>query len=106
MKKNTFLGIDRTGKYCCILLSHLDLDTIKNHLADLEESDFEHDSTDWNGCDDYRRTLQIKNLELTGRSIFLPHCLVFSGTDNDMGHSYDWKFEVKTIAETNERSIK
>ena len=102
MKKNTFIGIEKTGKDCCLLLSHLDFDVIRNNLADLEENDFIHECNIWGGCGDYERTiraLQNKNVELTGRVIRLPHALVYEGEDYDMGHAYHWTFEVAVIAE-------
>ena len=105
MKKNTFLGLDGSGEYCCLLYSHLSYDVISNNLADLEEDDFTHDSTNWNGCDEVTRTIGIKNLSLTGRKLYLPHTLVFSGEDDDMGHSYGWVFRVSCIAETNDIHI-
>lgn len=103
MKKNTFIGIDKSGQYCCLLLSHLDFDVIRNNLADLEEDDFAHDCTNWGGCDSQERTLQTKHLELTGRLVRLPHALVYSGTDFDMGRAENWDFEVAAIAETTDQ---
>ena len=106
MKKNTFIGMDKRGKDCCLLLSHLDFDVIRNNLADLEENDFIHECNTWGGCGDYERTiraLQNKNVELTGRVIHLPHALVYDGEYYDMGHAYHWTFEVAVIAETTDQ---
>lgn len=100
MKKNTYIGLDKNGKHCCLLYSHLSYDVINNNLADLEEDDFVHDCTNWCGCDEVDRTLHAKNLSLTGRKIYLPHNLDFCGYDDDMGHRYSWEFSVSCIAET------
>lgn len=103
MKKNTFLGIDKNGQFCCLLMSFLDFDTIKSNLADLSEDDFAHGCTNWNGGDKIERTLNLCKLQLTGRSVWLPHVLEYVGSDYDMGHEYGWTFAVSVIAETNDQ---
>ena len=76
-----------------------------NNLADLDESDFIHDSTNWGGCDETKRTLEIENLEVVGKPLFLPHSLVFSGYDYDHGHKYEWEFVVTKICATNRKGF-
>lgn len=98
MKKNKYLGLSRDGR-CCILESHLTFAQIEEHAGELEPSDFIHSSTNWCGCDDEGRTLRILNLQKTGNDVVLPHTLCFTGSDDDMGHSYAWRFDVSEIVE-------
>lgn len=105
MNKNVFLGLDKSGKYCCLLKTLASMEMIKNNLAELDESDFVHDSTNWNGCDETERTLEIKNLEIVGKPLFLPHALIFSGYDYDHGHEYQWEFAVTKICATNRKGL-
>lgn len=97
MKKNLFLGIDKSGEYCCLLYTLASFETIKENAAELDESDFVHDATNWSGCDELERTMQIKGIEPHGRPFYLPHSLEFSGEDFDMGHRYGWSFTVCKI---------
>lgn len=96
MKKHIMLGDDSKGN-CCILECLLPFDQL---IPDeIESSDFKHDATNWGGCDDMKRTLSIKHLTLTGRVIHLNNPIWFCGTDTDMGHSYNWYFNVIDIYE-------
>lgn len=99
MKKNTFVGFNKDGSRCCLLHTFLTFNVIKNNLADLEESDFVHDATCWDGCDTPERTADIAKLKLTGKRVELPRALVYVGTDVDMGVPLNWMFEVSCIAE-------
>lgn len=104
MNKNVFIGLDESGKYCCILKTLASMEMIKNNLDDLEDDDFVHDSTNWLGRDETERTLEIKNLEIAGKPLFLPHALVFSGRDEDY-HGYEWEFVVTTICATKRKGF-
>ncbi len=98
MRKNKYLGLSKNG-FCCILESLLTFHQIKEHVRELESSDFIHSSTDWCGCDDEDRTLRVLNLRKTGNDVVLPYPLSFTGVDDDMGHSYSWRFDVSEIVE-------
>lgn len=102
MKKHFMLGISNLGKekYCCILRCLLSFD--KLDVSQIEASDFQHDSTNWGGCDKLNRTIEIGKFELTGNSIHLNSPITFCGADDDMGHRYPWSFEVTDIYEIKE----
>lgn len=104
MDKNLFIGFDESGKYCCLLKTLASMEMIKNNLADLEEDDFVHDSTNWRGCDKTERTLKIMDLEIAGKPLFLPHALVFSGFDYD-DPEYAWEFVVTKICATKKKGF-
>lgn len=57
----------------------------------------DYSSTNWNGCDEVKRTLELKNLKLTGKTF--KHMEVVVGVDHDMGHEYDWRFLFDTVME-------
>ena len=99
MKKYTYLGIGNNRESCCILESLADFDTLANNVPDIEESDFVHSSTNWNGNDLIERTCKMQSLHLTDRIIKLETPLVFTGFDYDMGHEYGWEFTVYYIHE-------
>lgn len=89
------LGVNKNK--CCILTC---LIPFNNLIPDeIEVSDFNHDCTNWNGCDDIERTLRFIETKQTGNVIVLDNPIVFRGVDNDWGHSYEWLFEVKEIHE-------
>lgn len=94
MNKHIYLGIDKTLTKCCILKSIADKETILSNLNSLDESDFTHDCTNWMGCDEIDRTLKIENYHTIGEVIPLVKPLIYRGSDDDMGHSYDWQFTV------------
>lgn len=98
MKKNAYLGIDCTGKYCCILKTFLSFKQMSENAKDIEASDFLHESTNWNGRDEVKRTLKIKNWKID-HCIILPQPIIFSGSDYDTGYEYPWTFVVASIAE-------
>lgn len=100
MKKHVTLGVN--GTKCCLLSCLLPFDGLVPE--ELTTSDFTHDATNWCGCDDIDRTLNLRHLRMTGRTITPPHPLHFCGTDSDMGHYYSWGFVVKTIHELEEVS--
>lgn len=92
--------IPRSTKYptCCVLECALPFDAIivkKN----IEDTDFTHTSTNWNGCDSIPRTLWCLGMKETGRKFKLKHEIIFAGTDGDMGHHYHWTFPVDEIRE-------
>lgn len=97
MKKNKYLGV--SGGRCCILESHLTFRMIAEHERELEPSDFVHSSTNWCGCDEESRTLNILNMRETGNYVALTRPLSFTGEDDDMGQSYPWRFDVFNIVE-------
>lgn len=100
MKKNVYLGIDCTGKYCCILKTFLSFEQMVMNANDLEASDFLHEATNWCGKDDVERTLEIKKWKIKDHYFFnLPKPIVFKGYDEDIGNKYKWTFEVSAIAE-------
>lgn len=95
MKKHMYLGVN--GDSCCILSCLLPFDML---VADeLEVSDFTYGATSWNGRDNICRTVELRNLVPTGRILKLPRPIVFTGYDNDMGHTYHWSFAVHEIHE-------
>lgn len=100
MNKNVFLGINENGKLCCILQTLATFEQLEAEKEDIESSDFEHDSTDWYGCDRVDRTLQLRGLVKTGREIALEKPITFYGKDYDTGHMYSWRFTIFSIIET------
>lgn len=106
MKKHKYIGYigaDNAGtKYGCILKSPYTLDEFLKE-GKVEQDDFIHDATNWNGLDEIERTLELEHLELTGRGLQLVDgVLAFSGEDHDMWHIYPWKVTVKEIWEVKE----
>ena len=99
MRKNVFIGITASGK-ACILSSIATFDSLVKNANDVEASDFVHSSTNWGGKDSLERTLSLEHLSLTGRELSLPRPIVFTGSDYDSGHNYDWQCNVVKIAET------
>lgn len=103
MEKNIMLGVnnqqsDRNfSNYCCILECLIPFSEL---IPDkIEASDFRHTATNWGGCDKIQRTIEIEKLKPTGNKIVLQSPIVFYGEDDDMGHTYQWKFEVNEIHE-------
>lgn len=92
------LGTNLCGTQCCILKCALPFCEIKDK-TDLKESDFDHDSTSWSGCDFTKNTLSYRNFKLTGNEFKLSKPLVMTGVDCDMGHFSEWQFVVKKIVE-------
>ena len=104
MRKNVFIGITDDDK-ACILSSLATFDLLVKNANDVEASDFVHSSTNWSGRDSLERTISIKRLSLTGRELLLPSPIVFTGSDYDSGHNYDWRCNVVKIAETTVASL-
>ena len=100
MKKHIMLGVNKKGNRCCQLSCLVPFDGLV--VSELEASDFKHDCTNWNGCDEIQRTLEILRMKQTGKKITLDKPIVFYGSDYDWGHTYDWKFEVYEIHELTE----
>lgn len=100
MKKHTMLGVNsRTGS-CCKLTCLIAFNLLVSE--ELEADDFVHSATNWNGQDEIDRTLNIINMRQTGKKIILSEPLQFTGVDQDMGHSYFWRFIVDEIHELTE----
>ena len=97
MKHYSYLGVN--GNKCCILNTLVSFSTLKEAVNVLEARDFLHSSTNWNGCDDIERTIELKKIILTGEKLILKTPIIFHGIDYDMGHSYNWHFTVKEIWE-------
>jgi hypothetical protein len=100
MKKNIMLGVNSKTNRCCKLYCFVpfaDLD-----LDNLEESDFVHGATDWEGQDEIERTLGILKMKQTGYKLTLNTPLEFSGADYDCGHEYSWRFAIDEIHELTE----
>lgn len=97
MKKYTMLGVNTATLSCCLLECLIQFDNLD--VDNLESSDFNHYATNWNGCDSIPRTLSLKNFKQTGNKILLKHPISFTGSDLDMGHSYDWTFTIQEIRE-------
>lgn len=99
MKKYIMLGVNTERLTCCVLECFFPFDKIIVNEEDIEASDFTHSSTNWNGCDSLPRTLSYRCMKETGRKLKLKHKIIFTGTDSDMGHYYDWSFSVDEIRE-------
>lgn len=97
MKKHTMLGVNSNTQSCCKLTCLVSFDNLIPE--ELEENDFVHEATNWNGQDDIDRTLGILNMKQTGKKIVLSKPLQFTGVDHDMGHIYSWRFVVDEIHE-------
>lgn len=100
MRKDIMLGVNSKSNRCCKLLCLVPFERIMS--SEVEESDFIHDSTNWCGCDEIKRTLKIIKMKQTGKKIVLDKPIVFHGSDYDMGHVYPWQFEVDEIHELEE----
>lgn len=88
----TYLGLLGARK-CCILTSTLSPQEVMSHAEVLKEEFFKHESTDWNGCDDIKRTKKLRHLITDGHYIPI-NPLTFSGVDYDHGHEYSWSVKV------------
>lgn len=97
MKKNIMLGVDSKTNHCCKLACFIPFDDLD--LDNLEESDFVHEATNWNGQDEIERTLGFIKMKQTGYKLTLNKPLVFTGVDYDCGHEYSWRFAVDEIHE-------
>lgn len=96
MKKNIFLGVNDYGM-CCLLETFLSFDQLCKNSEDISSNDFSHSSTNWSGCDNIQRTLNIRHLTLNNKIIKLSKKIFFYGKDYDHGHEYDWKFGISYI---------
>ena len=97
MRKNILLGVNSKSNSCCKLFCIIPFDSLVR--SEVEANDFIHDSTNWCGQDDIKRTLGIIKMKQTGKKIILDKPIVFNGSDYDMGHIYPWQFEVDEIHE-------
>ena len=97
MKKYAYLGTDESGEYGCILFSLFSFDQL---IPDeLEPSDFIHAPSNWGGRDLISRIVEEEGVEFTGREIYVPDSLVFTGDDGDMFRPDHWRFNVYHIKE-------
>lgn len=96
MKKHIMLGV-KNKQFCCVLECLIPFSGLIQDQ--IEASDFNHDSTNWGGCDKIQRTIEIKKLKLTGNIITLQSPITFYGEDHDMGHTYPWSFDINEIYE-------
>ena len=100
MRKDIMLGVNSKSDRCCKLFCIIPFDNLVP--SDIEADDFIHDSTNWCGQDEIKRTLGIIKMKQTGKKIVLDEPIVFRGRDYDMGHVYAWQFEVDEIHELEE----
>lgn len=101
MKKDIMLGVNSKSNRCCKLFCLIAFERII--ASEIEESDFVHDATNWCGCDEIKRTLEIIKMKQTGRKIVLDKPIVFHGYDYDWGRECPWQFEVDEIHELKDR---
>lgn len=97
MKIHTMLGVNSNTQSCCKLTCVVAFNNLISE--ELEENNFIHEATNWNGQDDINRTLSIINMKQTGKKIVLNKPLQFTGVDHDMCHTYSWRFVVDEIHE-------
>jgi len=97
MKKYSMLGVSQDNKTCCVLECLLPFSMLNKD--EIQASDFHHDSTNWNGCDEINRTMNIRNFKKTGNKIVLNKPITYYGSDSDMGQSYSWSYNVFEIWE-------
>lgn len=97
MKIHTVLGVNSKTQSCCKLTCVVAFNDLNSE--ELEENNFVHEATNWNGQDDIDRTLGIINMKQTGKKIVLTKPLQFTGVDHDMCHTYSWQFVVDEIHE-------
>lgn len=100
MKKYIMLGVNNKSNRCCKLLCLVPFERIVS--SEVEKSDFKHDATNWCGCDEIKRTLEIIKMKQTGNKIVLDKPIMFYGSDYDMGYEYSWQFKVDEIHELKE----
>lgn len=96
IKTYTYLGL-LGGDKCCVLKSTLSPQDIREHADEMTEEFFEHDCTNWCGCDDIERTKKLMNLATTKVEYIKINPLKFYGTDYDHGHEYPWSVTVKGL---------
>lgn len=92
------LAINTKDNKCCLIYSLANFDMLRDNFS-LYNVKF--DSTNWGGCDELDRTLEKKNIELTGK-YFLKSDEI-SGSDYDWGHEYPWTFKYDKIVEVRAR---
>ena len=97
IKEYTYLGlVQGSVTDCCVLTSLLSPSEIADNAQEIERRYFTHSSTNWMGKDEVVRTLEKKNLHISGLPIPIKP-IAFSGYDMDMGHRYDWHISVDRI---------
>lgn len=97
MKFYKFLGVNTKTNKACVLSCLLDFDSLVGQ--ELEAKAFNHYSTNWCGRDDVDRTINLQGLTPTGRKLDLSPPMVFTGTDYDCDHNYNWHFSVNQLWE-------
>ena len=100
MKKYLMLGVNSNNNKCCELKCLLPFSALIP--KELEASDFIHNATNWGGCDDISRTLDIHRMKPTGSKYVLVDPIRFHGCDYDCGMSTSWCFKVDEIWEIEE----
>lgn len=101
MKKHYFLGLDENKKQCIVLSSLASYSMLKRQKNNIVKSDFNgYWGTNWCGHDKIERTLSIINCSIIDdHCIELPSMISFTGIDDDCGHEYFWRFDIKYIVE-------
>ena len=103
--KNIYIGLNFSMDKCCVLFSPLSFEQLKKERTITPEM-FETKATDWGGCDDISRTLDIAKLRFISSQYVLPNSITFHGVDYDHGSKYEWDFTVCLIIEAEEYSLR
>ena len=93
------LGVNSKTKKCCVIKSKASYDMLKENY-DLYK--VQYDATNWCGCDDVERTLELRKIKLTDKSF--NHKETVSGTDYDHGHDYPWTFKFDIVYEVEDKN--
>lgn len=88
------IAVNTEKNLCTCIYSYATFKQLEENYNNLHK---EYTATNWNGCDEVERTLELKNLKLTGKTF--KHMEVVVGVDHDMGHEYDWRFLFDTVME-------
>ena len=100
MKKYMMLGVDSKTNSCCKLSCLIPFNSLVP--SEIEANDFTHSASNWCGRDEIERTLGFLKMKQTGKKIVLDKKIEFRGADYDMGHTYNWEFEIDEIHELEE----
>lgn len=93
-KKLVAIGVNRKTQKCTCIYCCATFEQLKENYALYDK---EYHSTNWAGCDDIERTLEINNIKLTGNEF--AQYEEIKGVDHDWGHIYDWCFTFDTVRE-------
>ena len=93
-KRLVAIGVNTENNLCTCIYSYATFKQLEENYTIYHK---EYRSTDWQGCDEVARTLELEKLELTGKTF--THNEVVNGVDHDMGHEYDWRFSFDTVME-------